>query len=71
MVSFTGDVPSFGLCMPVPPDTSILMTLMVRLLQFYFCGLAMFAFMGFRFMQEILRGHKARKPSAKRSICLA
>ena len=59
IVFFTGDVLSLGPGMPVlaAPDSGAIMQFMVRLLQtFYFCGLAMFAFVGFRFMQEILRG---------------
>lgn len=64
IVFFTGDVLSLGPGMPVlaAPGSGAIMQFMVRLLQtFYFCGLAMFAFVGFRFMQEILRGHKGRQ----------
>lgn len=64
IVFFTGDVLTLGPGMPVlaAPDSGTVMQLMVRLLQtFYFCGLAILAFVGFRFMQEVLRGHGARQ----------
>jgi hypothetical protein len=64
IVFFTGEVLSLGPGMPVlaAPDSGAIMQFMVRLLQtIYFCGLAMIAFVGFRFMQEVLRGHQARQ----------
>lgn len=64
LVLLTGNVLFFGPDMPVTatPDSGLLMFVSVRLLQcIYFAGLAIIAFLVFRIMQEILRGHSLKK----------
>jgi len=61
LVLFTGEALALGPGLPIvaAPGSGFLTLAMVRLLQSsYFAGLAVIAFLGFRVMQEILRGHK-------------
>lgn len=63
IVLFTGKALAYGPGLPIEamPDASFIGVLMVRVLQTsYFAGLALLAFFGFRFMQELLRGHNAK-----------
>lgn len=63
IVLFTGEALAFGPGLPIEasPNASLIGVLIVRILQTsYFAGLALMAFFGFRFMQELLRGRKAK-----------
>jgi len=63
LVLFTGEALAFGPDLPIvaTPGSGLITLTMVRVLQAsYFAGLAVIAFLGFRLMQEILRGHKFR-----------
>jgi hypothetical protein len=62
LVLLTGHALGLGPTLPfeAAPDTGAFLSMTVRLTQsFYHVGLACLAFLGFRFMQEVLRGHSA------------
>jgi hypothetical protein len=64
LVLLTGHALGLGPTLPVvpAPDTGAFLYLTVRLVQsLYHVGLACMVFLGFRFMQEVLRGHTAAR----------
>lgn len=63
IVMFTGEALAYGPRLPieVTPNASLWAMIAVRVLQTsYFAGLALIAFFGFRFAQEMLRGHSVK-----------
>ena len=70
VVLFTGHALGWGPSLPIAStaDTGPLLSVTARLGQaLYFIGLACLVFLGFRFLQEVLRGHTLTR-AAKEAV---